>query len=475
MMNIIFALNRIRKSVLMINDSYKDSHAPQYPEGTEYVSSYIESRGGLYDEVVNVGAQMFVKDYLLDPITLEDIMLAKEIIESHGEPFNLEGWLYILGAHGGYLPVEIRAAPEGLVINNKNVVLEIVNTDPKCFWLTSYLETPLLRAIWYPSTVASVSFGCRRVIKKWLDMTGDLAGLDFKLHDFGARGVSSNESAMIGGLAHLMTGALGTDTKIALIAARMYYNENMAGFSIPASEHSTMTILGREGEEAQMRRMVERFAGPGKIYACVSDGYDIYNATSNIWGGSLRDLIISSGGTLVVRPDSGDPATVVLKVVKLLDEKFGSYKNDKGFKVLGVKDANWAVRVIQGDGINQQSIDTICMTLAGHGYSTDNIAFGMGGALLQAINRDTNKWAMKCSAVQINGVWHDVFKDPVTDQGKRSKKGRLSLVKTDSGYETVRTSELNGREDILVTIFKNGKLLVDETLAVIRARAIAAL
>ncbi len=164
------------------------------------------------------------------------------------------------------------------------------------------------------------------------------------------------------------------------------------------------------------------------------------------------------------------PATVVLKVVQLLDEKFGHTVNEKGYKVL-----HPSVRVIQGDGVNELSINTILTRLAGHGYSADNVGFGMGGALLQGINRDTNKWAMKCSAVEIDGVWHDVFKDPITDPGKQSKKGRLELVQDGPAIFTVRREDYNEEHQtkLLRTVWKDGTLLVDEDFDTIRARTLA--
>lgn len=441
--------NALRDNRLLKTDSYKHSHFAQYPEGTEVVYSYIESRGGDHDKQVFFGLQAFIKEWMLDPITQQEVDVAEKIVTAHGEPFNREGWDYIVNQLGGKLPLLIKAVPEGTVVPYKNVLVTVENTDPKCFWLTSFFETQLLRAVWYPTTVATISWRIKQLIKKYLAETGTPELIDFKLHDFGGRGVSSGESAMLGGMAHLVN-FMGTDTMEALVGAASYYNEPMAGFSIPAAEHSTMTILGREGEVAQMRRMIETFGKPNAIYAMVSDGYDIFNATENIIGNELKSLILEKGGTLVVRPDSGDPATVVLRVVQLLDKTFGSTVNDKGYKVL-----HPSVRVIQGDGINENSIGQILKFLKVSGYSADNIAFGMGGALLQQLNRDTNKFAMKCSAAKVNGQWVDVFKDPVTDKGKISKKGRFDMLN-------------------LQTVYLNGTLLVDDTLTTIRARANAA-
>lgn len=227
----------INKSIITNTDSYKFSQYNQYPEGTTNVYSYIESRGGTWKQTVFFGLQMFLKEYLAKPITQEDIILGEMIATEHGEPFNREGWEYILRVYDGYLPLRIKAVPEGSVIPVKNVLVTVENTDPNCWWLTSYVETALLRSVWYPTTVCSNSYESKRIILDYLNQTGDPSLIDFKLHDFGFRGTSSFESAGIGGLAHLVN-FQGTDTVAALLYGREYYNIDMAGFSIPASEHS---------------------------------------------------------------------------------------------------------------------------------------------------------------------------------------------------------------------------------------------
>ena len=303
------------RNILLNVDSYKASHAFQYPPETRYVYSYIESRGGKWDRTVFFGLQMFLKEYLCTPITREMIDEAESFWRAHGEPFYRAGWDHILQEYDGYLPVEIKAAPEGEIIPTGNVLLTIVNTDPECYWLTSALETALLRAVWYPTTVATNSWHCKQIILQYLDLTSDdREQVAFKLHDFGARGVSSLESAAIGGVAHLVNFS-GTDTVSGVLAARTYYNEDMAGFSIPAAEHSTMTAWGRDGEAAAYRNMIHQFGGKGKLVAVVSDSYDLFNAVDKIWGGELRQEVIDSGATIVVRPDSGDPAVVPVQCV----------------------------------------------------------------------------------------------------------------------------------------------------------------
>jgi len=452
----------MRTNLLLNTDSYKASHWLQYPPGTEYVYSYIESRGGLHDATVFFGLQAFVKEYLTgQAICLNDIHEAAEFFAAHGEPFHFHGWNYILRKHNGHLPVRIDALPEGMRVPVGTPLVTIVNTDPECFWLTSYLETTLLRAIWYPTTVATISHHIKTIIKRELEDTGDVSGLPFKLHDFGARGVSSNESAMLGGMAHLVN-FQGSDTVMGVVAAKRYYNEPMAGFSIPAAEHSTITTWGktRDGETAAYANMVDKYGKPGTIFAVVSDSYDIYKACEEIWGGTLKQKVIDSGATLVVRPDSGDPVAVTLRCIQILDEKFGHTVNAKGFKVLN------HVRLIQGDGVNPSSIEAILMNFKAHGYSADNIAFGMGGALLQHMNRDTQEFAMKASAIRVNGEWRDVSKSPIGQASKKSKGGRFTVTWEQGEWATLPLDETI--DNMLNPVFEDGKLLRDTSFAQVR-------
>lgn len=461
---------KLAKNILLNTDSYKVSMFKQYPVGTSGVYSYIESRGGRYDRTVFFGLQAFIKEYLLEPITMVDIDIAEEILTAHGEPFYRAGWEYILREHDGYLPVVIRAVPEGTVVPVKNVLAIIENTDPNCYWLTTYLETALLRAVWYPTTVATQSKAIKNIIKDFLERTGDPTLIDFKLHDFGARGVSSLESAAIGGAAHLVN-FFGTDTISGVLYAREFYNAGIAGYSIPAAEHSTITSWGRDGEVDAYRNMLTQFAKPGSIVAIVSDSYDVFNAAEKLWGETLRQQVVDSGATVVIRPDSGDPVTVNRQLIEILGEKFGYTTNAKGFKVLN------NVRLIQGDGINELTVRSILGAFMANGWSADNIAFGMGGALLQAIDRDTQKFAMKCSSVCINGEWVDVQKDPITDPGKKSKAGRVTLWESGGEYisavDAPRTWTDKGFmwKDVLQTVYVNGKLVREYSFDEVRANS----
>jgi nicotinamide phosphoribosyltransferase len=298
-------------------------------------------------------------------------------------------------------------------------------------------------------------------------MTADSSdGLVFKLHDFGARGATTEEAAAIGGVAHLVN-FWGTDTISGIMAARRYYNAEMAGFSIPAAEHSTITAWGKDGEIAAYENMLDQFSGPGKLVAVVSDSYDLWNAIDNIWGGELKEKVEATGGTLVVRPDSGNPVEVVTETIERLILKFGYETNSKGYRILPA-----CIRVIQGDGVNEESIADILRAMEARGLSADNIAFGMGGALLQKVNRDTMQFAMKASAAKVNGDWRDVYKDPVTDHGKRSKKGRLAVIEPEPGvYKTIPEDELGSQKNILEIVYRNGKLIRELNFEEVRKNA----
>lgn len=453
----------MNNNLILMTDSYKASHWVQYPKNTTSVFSYLESRGGKYGQTVFFGLQYLLKEYLSKPVTVEMVEEAEAFFKAHGEPFNKEGWLYIANNLKGKLPLKIKAVAEGTVVPTSNVLMTVENTDPKCFWLTSWVETMLMR-VWYPTTVATQSWTCKQIIKSYLKDTSDSTDeIMFKLHDFGARGVSSHESAAIGGAAHLVN-FMGSDTVEGVLMANKYYKTEMAAFSIPAAEHSTITTYGKENEVEAYRNMLTNFAKPGSLVAVVSDSYDLYNAVDNIWGKELKQEVINSGATVVIRPDSGNPSEVVLETLKLLDKNFGSMYNKKAFKVLN------HVRVIQGDGINEDSIREILQVAKNAGFSASNIAFGMGGALLQQVNRDTQRFAYKCSSVTIDGKEVEVFKSPKTDPSKASKKGKLDLAFTATkGYETVPYPAPFG--SVLKTVFLNGEVKKEYTLAEIRERS----
>ena len=458
----------MKYSILFDTDSYKVSHAYQYPPNTTSLFGYVESRGGKYPETVFFGLQYYLKEYLTHRITVDEVERANKFFKAHMGVFNYDGWMYIAKDLGGKIPVRIRAVPEGTVVPTHNALITVESTDPKVPWIYSWIETSLLR-VWYPINVATISWRIKNVIKNALDKSADntAAELPFKLHDFGSRGVSSQESAMIGDVAHLVN-FMGSDTVAGILCANEYYHSDMAGFSIPAAEHSSITSWGKDRECDAYRNMLTQFAKPGALVAVVSDSYNLWNAISKYWGGELKGEVINSGATVIIRPDSGNPPDVVLKTAQLLDESFGHTINTKGYRVLN------NVRIIQGDGINEEMIVQILDKLLSNGYSASNCAFGMGGALLQQHDRDTNKFAMKCSSAIVDGNEVDVFKDPITDHGKRSRSGRLDLINLNGKLETVRLTNNNDIQcslSVMRTVYENGELLVDDSLENIRKRA----
>lgn len=455
----------MRYNLILDVDSYKASHWLQYPPQTTGMYSYLESRGGTYPVTVFFGLQYILKQYLIHPIQSWMVDEATTFFSHHGLPFNEAGWRYIAEDLQGKLPVRIKAVPEGSVVPTHNVLMTIESTDPKTFWLVSWLETLLLR-VWYPTTVATQSWHLRQRIYRALEHTAEdpTAEIEFKLHDFGARGVSSCESSGIGGMAHLVNFS-GSDTVQGVLYANHYYNHPMAAFSIPAAEHSTITAWGREKEGLAYENMLKQFAKPGALVAVVSDSYDLWNALDHLWGENLRQAVIDSGATVIIRPDSGDPVEVIGKVLQRLEVHFGSTVNSKGYKVLN------HVRVIQGDGVNQESITDILQSLETLNFSATNLAFGMGGGLLQKVDRDTQRFAIKCSEVTVDDQAIAVYKQPVTDLGKTSKRGRLALIKTEVGYETIPETPQNSSINQLNVVFENGQILQNLTLESVRQNA----
>lgn len=504
-------------------DSYKGAHSLLYRPDVERIVSYVESRG--YDRIGNIispevmsaldvmptykdhiinsatgaaanwehtlffGLQMFLKRYLSIKITKAMVREAAKFAKAHGIPYPEEGWMVIVEKHGGRLPLRIRALPEGSVVNLKTALAIVENTDnDRLAWLPSFIETAFLRAIWYPTTVATLSMQIKLNIYEYLTRTCETPDqeIGFKLHDFGARGASSQETAMIGGAAHIVN-FMGSDTVEAIIRTmEMYglpYADQMPAFSIPATEHSTMTSWGGPKFEVKaFENAIDKFGSTYPLLAIVSDSYSIRRAVQEYFGETLKEKILATGNTIVVRPDSGDPTIQPVRVVEWLAEKFGTTKNSKGYKVLPK-----AVRVIQGDGVNQRSIRIILKNLEAAGFSAENLAFGMGGALLQGVNRDTLKFAQKACASKVTvGLnpeigypenmtqdgWFDVSKNPEDDKEKKSKAGRLAVVQTGPiTYETVRIEELDGRPDALKTVWLNGELIEDTNFMEVRARA----
>lgn len=453
----------------LFTDSYKLTHFNQYQDDVEGVYSYYESRvGAKYPFTLFFGLQYVLERFLSGVVVTEAaIDKAEKLVVAHmgsTDHYNREGWEYIVHQHGGRLPLVIKAVPEGTCVPVGNILMSVETTDPKCAWITNYIES-LLTHIWYPSTVATLSKDVKNFLSEALERTGTPENINFMLHDFGYRGATSNESAAIGGAGHLVN-FMGTDTLLAMALAADYYFADLAtlAFSVPASEHSVMTALGVDGEYEVLQQLLDTYQTG--ILSVVADSYDIYKFTEEVI--RKREQILARDGKFVLRPDSTTPThttpeDLVVYLVERLYAGFGGTVNEKGFKVLDPK-----VGVIWGDGIDPDGIRKIILALEAAGYSADNMVFGMGGGLLQKVNRDTQRFAFKCSAQKQGGVWVDIQKNPL-DQTKKSKAGRLKLIIEDGEYKTVREDEPG--QDILETVFKNGHLVQETTFDEIRERS----
>ena len=462
-------------NLILKTDSYKITQWPQYPDKTEYITSYVEARGG--DWTLWIGFQILAINFLSQQLTAEMVDDAKDFCDAHIRPgiFNYDGFMRIVNEFDGYWPVEICAVPEGMVIPKKNVLLTITNTHPDFAWVVSFLETVILRAVWYPTTVASKSFETRRDIWDALNISCDTPeeAIAFMLLDFGARGGSSGETVQIGGLAHLATGFLGTDSMEGVLAMNTYYGADMAGFSVFATEHSTMTSWEKSGEfKAVQNALLKGGFGinivdgeavaSGHFVSIVTDSYSHYNCVGEYIGTRLNKEVRALGkigGRLVVRPDSGEICEVMVRTLDILTNKFADdiAVNDKGFIVLPPY-----LRVLFADGINGQDIRDAIAAILKAGYSIENVLFGMGGGLLQGVTRDDKGFAMKCCSAVVGGVKRDVYKDPEGAAFKKSKKGLWKTVITVGGeiLSHEETSILKTpNTDLLIPVFRNGEVL----------------
>lgn len=412
---------------------------------------YFEMReGAKWDEAVFFGLQMVCLKHLTGVrVDANKIREAKEYVDAHMGPgiFFEEGWQYIARYHAGRLPIIIRSVPEGSVNKVGTVLFTIEVTDEKCAWLLEALET-LLVQVWYPCTVATLSREVKKDYAKYMTETlGATDGIEFMLHDFGCRGVSSMESAEIGGLAHLVN-FCGTDTVPALAAGKNYYDADLStlGFSVPASEHAIMTSLGEDGEAAIVQQILDEC--PTGIVSIVIDSFDPKKFITDLVCDKFRMQIIERDGKFVVRPDSPTAewpmaADQMVWIYKRLWDEFGGTYSPNGYKILDDH-----VGVLWGDGIDHGGITHILMALKNAGFATTNVS-GMGGGLLQKVNRDTQRCAMKCSAQKRGGVWHDIQKKAF---GKVSKPGRFL-------------------DEPLEVVFRNGELVRRYTFEEVRENA----
>jgi len=480
----------------LFTDGYKVGHIKQYPAGTRFVFSNITPRKGRDPEdkgVIFFGLQAVIRKYLID-YAYETFFSRPEddVVEEYraamaeylGGEFDAE---HFRALHRlGYLPLRIEAIEEGRFVPYGVPVLTVENTHPEFYWLTNYVETLLSAALWQATTSATTAFKYRIILEDWAQATGSpLEFVDWQGHDFSFRGMGSPESALMSGMGHL-TSFTGTDTIPAIFGLKHYYDATgLVGGSVPATEHSVMCAGGMEDELATFNRLLDLY--PAGILSVVSDTWDLWKVLTEYLP-ALKEKILARPGKLVIRPDSGDPVKIVCGdpdaeigtpewkgVIQLLAEVFGTTETDKGFKVL-----NEHVGCIYGDSITLQRCDAICAGLADKGFASCNMVFGIGSYTYQYVTRDTHGFAMKATWANVNGVEHQLYKDPVTDDGgKKSAKGRL-IVQEDSQGNLVLKDHLSLAEwvqarldspagDLMQLVFEDGFMARHQDLTEIRA------
>lgn len=467
-------------NILLQTDVYKMGHMEQYAPGCNKVYSYLTARNEkTFSETVFFGLQYYIKRYLSAPVTPamgEEFLLYRKLILGTNS-LEIEAKIRAL-CQLGYLPIEIKAVEEGTVLPVKNVLMTITNTHPDFYWVVGFMESLLLK-LWYTITVATCSYGYRKVVNQFFAETDDdnLQPLKyFQVHDFGYRGDSSEEGAAISGVAHLLS-FLGSDNVPALPCAIDYYNADINGepimLSVPASEHSVMCSFGREDEIGAFRHMIDLY--PSGIVSIVSDTFDVYKVLTD-FAEILKETILKRDGKVVFRPDSGNPEYIICGnpdaepgsnefkgAIRLLDEKFGSSINSKGYKVLNPK-----VGLIYGDGMYMERYVRTLQRLRAMGYAASNLVIGVGG-ILRNHSRDTLGFAIKATYVEVNGEPREIEKDPITDHKKKSHKGMLALVKEGGVYKTIdQCTAAQEANSLLQTVYKDGKIVKETSLANIR-------
>jgi nicotinamide phosphoribosyltransferase len=468
---------------LFNTDTYKATHHSFAPPGLEYGHDYIEARkGGQFKEVQFFGLTYALRYYMSQRMDHAMVDEAVHDYRMHGVEIDETGFRRVVDVHGGYAPVRVSAVPEGIILPQGTPQVTVESTDPQLAGLRSFYETMLLRGVHYTSTIATRSMRWWRIIHQYLEESGDPTTTDMKMVDFGARGAHATESAGTGGMAHLVNFQV-SDNQMGIRFARHAYRMNgMPAFSVPASEHSITTSwgigLGHELELCRQALVVfgsrpNPVTGGRNLASIVNDTTD-QDEHIKMWGTTLKQELIDSHMTLITRPDSGDPVINVIHVLDLLGHYFGFTVNEKGYRVLPEY-----VRVIQGDGINEDTLRRILQRMVWLKWSVDNLVFGSGGGLLvHEAERDTHRYAMKASEVVVNGERREIQKTVKTDPSKASKRGRFAVLDPCDGtnrYETIAEHDLEpGMFNLLQPVWENGTLIDPPTFLDVRERAAAA-
>lgn len=485
----------MKPSAMLLCDFYKLSHRTMYPNGTQVVySTWTPRTSRLKDvgAVVSLGNQRFIKKYLIEFFNENffakpkaEVVAEYSRIVKHTLGVATPDTKHIEELHElGYLPLLIKALPEGSLVPLRVPALSIQNTDNKFFWLTNYIETLISCELWPTYTAATIANEYRKILNKAaMDTVGNTEFVPFQGHDFSMRGMMGLEAASNTGLGHLLS-FVGTDTIPAILAAEEYYGANvekeLVGTSIPATEHSIQCAYGDDMDYLSEMISVKH---PSGFVSVVSDGYDFWDVIGRVVP-ALKDKIMARDGRVVIRPDSGDPADIICGTLKgktalerkgaieALWDTFGGTTTSKGFKVL---DSH--IGLIYGDAITIDRAKDIMQRLNDKGFASINVVFGIGSYTYQYNTRDTLGFAIKSTACIVEGVEKQIFKDPKTDDGtKKSQKGRVAVFKKDDGtifFQDGLSLADNIENDLLQPIFKDGKLVKEETFDTIRKRLAA--
>lgn len=475
---------------LLLTDGYKLDHRRQYPEGTSLVYSNWtprKSRIEGIEEVVLFGLQYFIKKYILEDFQKNFFDQPKEkIIENYkrrvnnylGE--NQVGTKHIEDLHDlGYIPMAIKALPEGSSVPIRVPMFTMYNTLPEFFWLTNYFETLVSAVVWMPCTSATLAKQYRTILDKYAQETSSAPEfVDWQGHDFSMRGMAGMEASVLSGSGHLLS-FTGSDTIPSVDFLENYYNANsdkeLVGGSVAATEHSVMS-MGTKADEIETFRRLICDVYPKGIVSIVSDTWDLWQVLTEYLP-QLKDEILARDGKVVLRPDSGDPVDIICGnpngkteqeqkgVIELLWETFGGQTNDKGYKELDPH-----IGAIYGDSITIARATQICERLKAKGFASTNVVLGIGSFTYQYNTRDTFGFAMKATYGEVNGEGREIFKDPITDDGtKKSAKGLMKVTLENGAYKLQdQVGWAEEKEGEMKEVFRDGKLIVDQSLKDIR-------
>lgn len=478
-------------------DFYKAGHIYQYPKGTTLVHSNLTARSSKLanvknpeNQVVFFGLQHFIDKFLRKSFYYDFFCESKEVVVGHYERRMRnalgEGVIdtkHIEALHDlGYLPIKIRALPEGTLAPIGVPLLTIENTHPDFFWLTNYLETVMSSYLWKPIVSATTAYQYRKLMNKYCEETGgDPSFVQFQGHDFSFRGMSNPEDAALSGAAHLLS-FVGTDTVPAIDLLEIHYladsDTELVGCSVPATEHSVMCMGGKESEIETFQRLINQVYPKG-IVSIVSDTWDFWKVVTE-YTVILKNDIMTREGKVVLRPDSGDPVKIICGdpeaaidspeykgAVQCLWDIFGGTTTEKGFKVL---DSH--IGLIYGDSITYERAEAILEGLKAKGFASTNIVLGIGSFTYQHVTRDTYGLAVKSTYGEINGEPQIIFKDPKTDSGiKKSAKGYLSVANYEGQLCLVEDEQRHDENMAMQVVYNNGTRGIQfQSLSSIRER-----